>query len=113
MAHLIVSAAGMGTADGTVVVVTVSGSEDGLPRTGLVAEDVVITQVPDLRTGVPAVRPIERLLEGPEGCYSLLLAPASVAADGLPRRELFTIAVHGSTQTGWADEHGLAVATSA
>lgn len=112
MAHLIVHAAGTRTAEGTALVVAVSGSEDGLPRTGLSADDFVISHVPDLRTGVPAVRPIARLVEGPEGCYSVLLAPSSVAADGPAGREIFSIAVHGPTQSGWADEHGLTVATS-
>jgi hypothetical protein len=112
MAHLIISAAGTRTDEGMVLVIAVSGSEDGLARTGLSGSDFAIAQVPDVAHGVPAVRPVDRVIEGPDGCYSLLLAPATVAADGPAGREIFSVAVHGSTQSGWADEHGLTLAVS-
>lgn len=112
MAHLIVQGAATHTAAGTVIVLAVSGSEDGLARTGLALADFVVFQVPDIDHAVPAPRPVDRLLEGPEGCYCLMLAPSAVERDGRAAREVFSVAVHSPTHGGWADEHGLAVAAT-
>jgi hypothetical protein len=112
MAHLIVHGAATRTAEGTVVVLAVSGSEDGLARTGLSIDDFVVFQVPDIRQAVPAARTIDRVLEGPEGCYSLVLAPSAVGSDGPEFRKIYSVAVHSPTQSGWADEHGLTIAAT-
>lgn len=113
MAHLIVNAAATSMSNGTVLVVAVSGSEDGLPRTGLSVDHFAVYQLQDIRQGVPAPRAIERVGEGPDGCYSLILAPATGAGSERIGRELFSLAVNAPTQGGWADEHGLCIAASA
>jgi hypothetical protein len=113
MAHLIVNAVGTETTDGTILVVAVSGSEDGLARTGLLAEHFSVYHIPIVQQEAPAMRSIGRVVEGPEGCYSLLLAPAPMVGDGRTGRSILSVAVHAPTQSGWADEHGLCIAASA
>ncbi len=108
MAGLNVSAAIARTAT-NVVVVSVSGANDGVPRTGLGPESFVVHQVADAPGSGPLHLPVSQVIEGPSGVYSLSLAPGG---EGASAAAVLSIVVSGSTETGWGDDRGQTLATA-
>jgi len=112
LAGLIVSAAIARTAP-DIVVVSVSGASDGVARTGLGPESFVVQQLGHAPGSAPLHLPVAQVVEGPGGVYTLTLAYGSDVTGSIPIAEILSIAVSGTTETGWADDRGQTLAVAA
>jgi hypothetical protein len=109
MARVVVSAAVQATAQEVRLIVSVSGADDGLPRSGLAVSNFDVVSVVSGEDAAPRQQLIARAVEGPAGVYQLVLE-----GDGQPstlaQMTIFAITVNGSTETGWSDDRGQAIA---
>lgn len=113
MARLIVSAAVTQLPREVVLIVSVSGADDGLARGDLTGADFAVYQLSGQQESDPLRCAVDRVAEGPAGCYRLALAPASLQPEAAADRAIFCVVVGGPTEGGWADDRGQAIATGA
>lgn len=104
MARLIVNAATLSDTQ-QVLVVSVSGADDGLPRSGLAAEHFTVTAVAVAGSAAPA-KAVARVREEPPGVYVLELQGADEQTVSDAGSSVLVIAVNGSIEGGWADDRG-------
>lgn len=105
MARLIVNAATRANAQ-NVLIVSVSGADDGLPRGGLAAEHFTVTAVAVAGSAATAAKAVARVHEETSGVYVLELQGAAEQPDSAPGSSVLAIAVNGSIEGGWADDRG-------
>jgi hypothetical protein len=110
MGRLVVSAAVQATAQGVGLVVSVSGADDGLPRSGLAPTNFAVVSLAPGEDLPPRERRIAQATEGPAGVYQLALEGTDPPAMPEPRHIILAIAVSGDTETGWADDQGQSIA---
>jgi hypothetical protein len=110
MARLIVNAAIQATAQDVRVIVSVSGAEDGLPRSGLAATNFDVVSVVSGEDTGPRQQLIAQVVEGPAGIYQLVLDGDGQAATLVPRTSILAVTVNGDTESGWADDRGQTIA---
>src|SRR5688572_14622187 len=104
--HAVVQA----TAQDVRVIVSVSGAEDGLPRSGLASTNFDVVSVASGDDTSPRQQLIAQVVEGPEGVYQLVLERNDEPSTLVPRTVVFAIAVIGDTESGWADDRGQTIA---
>jgi hypothetical protein len=106
MARVVVSATVQATAQDVRLIVSVSGAEDGHPRSGLVATNFDVVLVASEEDTAPRQQLIAQAVEGPEGVYQLVLERNDQPSTLVPRMIIFAITVIGDTEGGWADDRG-------
>ena len=73
MARVVVHAAVQATAQDVRLIVSVSGAEDGLPRSGLASTNFDVVSVASGEDTAPRQQLIAQVVEGPAGIYQLVL----------------------------------------
>ncbi len=110
MARIVVHAAVQTTAQDVRLIVSVSGAEDGLPRSGLVSTNFDVVSVASGEDTAPRQQLISQVVEGPAGIYQLVLEGDGQASTLVPRTIILAIAVSGDTESGWAGDRGQTIA---
>ena len=110
MARVVVHAAIQATAQDVRLIVSVSGAEDGHPRSGLVATNFDVVSVTNGEDTTPRQQLIAQAVEGPAGVYQLVLDGDGQPSTLVPRTIIFAITVSGDTEGGWADDRGQTIA---
>jgi hypothetical protein len=110
MARAVVSAAVQTTAQEVRLIVSVSGADDGLPRRGLTVSNFDVVSVVSSEDTAPRQQLIAQAVEGPAGVYQLVLEGDGQPSTLLAQMTIFAITVNGSTETGWSDDRGQAIA---
>ena len=110
MARVVVHATIQATAEDVRLIVSVSGADDGLPRSGLAAANFDVVSVASGEDGAPRQQLIERVVEGPAGIYQLMLEGDGRPSTLVPRTIILAITVSGDTESGWADDRGQTIA---
>ena len=110
MARLVLNAAVQAMAQDVRLIVSVSGAEDGLPRSGLASTNFDVVSVASGEDTVPRQQLIAQVVEGPAGIYQLVLEGDGQLSTLVPRTTIFAITVSGDTQSGWADDRGQTIA---
>src|SRR5215204_76589 len=85
MARVVVSATVQATAQDVRLIVSVSGAEDGHPRSGLVATNFDVVLVASEEDTAPRQQLIAQAVEGPEGVYQLVLERNDQLSTLVPR----------------------------
>ena len=113
MARLVVDAVVRPTGPGVGLVVAITGDDDGVPRSGLSPAAFTLMAIPPDDATSPQPCFVTDAMEGPPGVYRLSLDPLPPWAMTAPRRVIFSLAVRGEAEGGWADDlgHALVVAT--
>jgi hypothetical protein len=106
MARVVVNAAVPATAQDVRLIVSVSGAEDGHPRSGLAATNFDVVSVASGEDTSPRQQLIAQVVEGPAGVYQLVLDGDGQPSTLVPRTSIFAITVSGDTESGWADDRG-------
>jgi hypothetical protein len=106
MARVVVHAAVQATAQDVRLIVSVSGAEDGLPRSGLAATNFDVVSVASVEDTAPRQQLIAQVGEGPAGIYQLALEGDDQPSTLVPRTIIFAITVSGDIESGWADDRG-------
>jgi hypothetical protein len=109
MARLVVQAARQATPLGGLLVVSVVGAEDGVPRTGLSATEFAITELAHDPQVFWEPRSIDQLIEGPAGVYTIAVETDLQPPGTVSEPTVMAIAVRGAVDTGWADDQGQTV----
>jgi hypothetical protein len=104
MARVVVHAVVQATAQDVRLIVSVSGAEDGLPRSGLASTNFDVVSVASDEDTAPRQQLIAQVVEGPAGSYQLVLAIPVQSSTLVPRTSIFAIYVSGDRESGWADE---------
>src|SRR5215213_9861585 len=110
MARVVVHAAVQATAQDVRLVVSVSGAEDGLPRSGLASTNFDVVSVASGEDTAPRQQLIAQAVEGPAGIYQLVLEGDDQPSTLVPRTIILAIMVSGDTEGGWADDRGQTIA---
>jgi hypothetical protein len=110
MARVVVEAGVQATAQDVRLIVSVSGAEDGLPRSGLAATNFDVVSVASDEDPGPRQQLIAQVVEGPPGIYQLVLEGDGQPSTLMPRTVIFAITVSGDTESGWADDRGQTIA---
>jgi hypothetical protein len=113
MARLVLSAAVLPTMRDVRLIVSVSGADDGLPRSGLAATNFDVVMLPSEADTGPQQQLIAQAVEGPSGVYHLVLEGHAQPPMLVAQMFVFAMTVSGATESGWADDRGqtLAVGT--
>ena len=80
------------------MIVSVSGAEDGLPRSGLAPTNYDVVSVVSGEDTGPRQQLIAQVVEGPAEIYQLVLDGDGRAATLVPRRSMLAITVQGDTR---------------
>ena len=112
MARVVVDAVVQTTAQDVRLIVSVSGADDGLPRSGLAATNFDVVSVASGDDMAPLQQLIAQAVEGPAGVYQLVLEGNDQPSTLVPRMVTFAITVLGDTESGWADDRGQTIAVS-
>ena len=110
MARVVVHAAIQATAQDVRLIVSVSGADDGLPRSGLASANFDVVSVASGEDTAPRQQLIAQVVEGPAGIYQLVLDGDGQPSTLVPRTNIFAISVSGDTESGWADDRGQTIA---
>ena len=110
MARVVVSAAIQATAQDVRLIVSVSGAEDGLPRSALGSTNFDVVSMANDEDPTPRQQLIAQVVEGPAGIYQLVLDGDGQPSMLVPRTIIFAITVSGNTEGGWADDWGQTIA---
>ena len=110
MARLVVNAAIQATAQDVRLIVSVSGADDGLPRSGLASANFDVVSVASGEDTGRRQQLIAQVVEGPAGIYLLVLDGDGQPATLMPRTSIVAITVSGDTESGWADDRGQTIA---
>jgi hypothetical protein len=110
MARVVVHAAVQATAQDVRLIVSVSGAEDGLPRSGLASTNFDVVSVASGGDTAPRQQLIAQVMEGPAGIYQLVLDGDGQTSALVPQTMIFAITVSGDTESGWADDRGQTIA---
>jgi hypothetical protein len=110
MARVVVHAVVQATAHDVRLIVSISGAEDGLPRSGLAATNFDVVSVASDEDTVPRQQLIAQVAEGPAGVYQFVLEGDGQPSTLMPRTIIFAITVSGDTESGWADDRGQTIA---
>jgi hypothetical protein len=110
MARVVVHAVVQATAQDVRLIVSVSGAEDGLPRSGLASTNFDVVSVASDEDTAPRQQLIAQVVEGPAGIYQLVLDGDGQPSMLVPQTVIFAITVSGDTESGWADDRGQTIA---
>jgi hypothetical protein len=110
MARVVVHVVVQATTQDVRLIVSVSGAEDGLPRSGLAATNFDVVSVASDEDTAPRQQLIAQVAEGPAGVYQLVLEGDGQPSTLMPRTIIFAITVSGDTESGWADDRGQTIA---
>jgi hypothetical protein len=110
MARLVVNAAIQATAQDVRLIVSVSGADDGLPRSGLASANFDVVLMASGEDTGRRQQLIAQVVEGPAGIYLLVLDGDGQPATLMPRTSIVAITVSGNTESGWADDRGQTIA---
>ena len=110
MARIVVHAVIHATAQDIRLIVSVSGAEDGLPRSGLADANFDVVSVLSGEDTAPRQQLIAQLVEGPAGVYQLVLEGNDQPSTLVPRTIVLAITVSAGTEGGWADDRGQTIA---
>jgi hypothetical protein len=110
MARVVVHAAIQATAQDVRLIVSVSGADDGLPRSGLASANFDVVSVASGEDTAPRQQLIAQVVEGPAGIYQLVLDEDGQPSTLVPPTIIFAISVSGDTESGWADDRGQTIA---
>ena len=110
MARVVVHAAVQAMAQNVRLIVSVSGAEDGLPRSGLASTNFDVVSVASGEDTTPRQQLIAQVMEGPTGIYQLVLDGDGQPSTLVPQTMIFAITVSGDTESGWADDRGQTIA---
>jgi hypothetical protein len=110
MARAVVSAVVQATAREVRLIVSVSGADDGLPRSGLAVSNFDVVSVVSGEDTAPRQQLIAQAVEGPAGVYQLVLEGDGQPSTLLAKMTIFAITVNGNTESGWADDRGQTIA---
>ena len=110
MARVVVDAVVHATAQDVRLIVSVSGAEDGLPRSGLAATKFDVVSVASGEDTTPRQQLIAQAVEGPAGIYQLVLDGDGQPSTLMSRTIIFAITVSGDTEGGWAEDRGQTIA---
>ena len=110
MARVVVYAVVQATAQDARLIVSVSGADDGLPRSGLASTNFDVVSVASDEDTAPRQQLIAQVVEGPAGIYQLILERNDEPSTLVPRTIIFAITVSGDTESGWADDRGQTIA---
>ena len=110
MARVVVHAAIQATAQDVRLIVSVSGADDGLPRSGLTSTNFDVVLVASGEDTDPRQQLIAQVVEGPAGIYQLVLDGDGRRSTLVPRTIILAITVSGDTESGWADDRGQTIA---
>lgn len=110
MARVIVNAVAHATAQDVRLIVSVSGADDGLPRSGLAVSNFDVVSVPSEEDTAPRQQLIAQAVEGPAGVYQLVLERDDQRSTLVPQMIILAITVSGNTEGGWADDRGQTIA---
>ena len=110
MARVVVQAAIQATAQDVRVIVSVSGAEDGLPRSGLASTNFDVVSVVSGDDTTPRQQLIAQVVEGPAGIDQLMLDGDGQPSALVPQTMILAITVSGDTESGWADDRGQTIA---
>ena len=106
MARVVVHAVVQATVQDVRLIVSVSGADDGLPRSGLASTNFDVVSVVSGEDTAPRQQLIAQVVEGPAGIYQLVLDGDDQPSTLVPRTSIFAIMVSGDTESGWADDRG-------
>ena len=106
--HAVVQAAGQDVR----LIVSVSGADDGFPRSGLAATNFDVVSVVNGEDTAPRQQLIALAVEGPAGVYQLVLDKDGQSSTLMPQPIIFAMTVTGDTQSGWAGDRGQTIAVS-
>jgi hypothetical protein len=106
MARLVVQAERQATTGSVVLVVSVVGAADGVPRTGLTVDAFRLLALTGAAEAAWEVRSPAQVQEGPEGLYTLTLGPDAPAIWPDSDMTVLALIVTGEVDTGWADDRG-------
>jgi hypothetical protein len=112
MARIVVHAVVQATAQNVRLIVSVSGADDGLPRSGLAVSNFDVVSVVSGEDTAPRQQLIAQVVEGPAGVYQLVLEGNGQPSTLMPRTTILAITVSGDTEGGWADDRGQTIAVS-
>jgi hypothetical protein len=110
MARVVVEAIVQATAQDVRLIVSVSGAEDGLPRSGFASTNFDVVSVVSGEDTAPRQQLIAQAVEGSAGVYQLVLEGDGQPSTLVPRTSIFAITVSGDTASGWADDRGQTIA---
>ncbi|MBW3634467.1 MAG: hypothetical protein KY456_15705 [Chloroflexi bacterium] len=110
MARVVVNAVVQTTAQNVRLIVSVSGADDGLARSGLAAASFDVVSVASGEDPTPRQQLIAQAVEGPAGVYQLVLEGNDEPSTLVPRTIILAITVSGDTASGWADDRGQTIA---
>ena len=110
MARVVVNAAVQATGQDMRLIVSVSGADDGLPRSGLAVSNFDVVSVASGEDTAPRQQLIAQIVEGPVGIYHLVLEGDGQPSTLVPQTSIFAITVSGDTESGWADDRGQTIA---
>jgi hypothetical protein len=110
IARVVVHAAVQATVQDVRLIVSVSGAEDGLPRSGLASTNFDVVSVASGEDTAPRQQLIAQVAEGPAGIYQLVLEGDGQPSTLVPRTIILAITVSGDTESGWADDRGQTIA---
>ena len=110
MARVVVHAAVQAMAQNVRLIVSVSGAEDGLPRSGLASTNFDVVSVASGEDTAPRQQLIAQVVEGPAGIYQLILERNDEPSTLVPQTIILAITVSGDTESGWADDRGQTIA---
>ena len=110
MARVVVHAVVQATTQDVRLIVSVSGTEDGHPRSGLAVTNFDVVSVASGEDTTPRRQLIAQAVEGPAGVYQLVLEGNDQPSTLVPRMVTFAITVLGDTESGWADDRGQTIA---
>ena len=110
MARVVVHAAVQATAQDVRLIVSVSGADDGLPRSGLASTNFDVVSVVSGEDTAPRQQLIAQVVEGPAGIYQLVLDGDGQPSMLVPQTIILAITVSGDTESGWADDRGQTIA---
>ena len=98
MARVVVHAVVQATAQDVRLIVSVSGAEDGLPRSGLASTNFDVVSVASGEDTAPRQQLIAQVMEGPAGIYQLVLDGDGQPSTLVPQTMIFAITVSGDTE---------------
>ncbi len=110
MARVVVCAAVQVMAQDVRLIVSVSGADDGLPRSGLAVSNFDVVSVESGEDTAPRQQLIAQAVEGPAGIYQLVLEGDGQRSTLVPQTIIFAITVSGDTEGGWAEDRGQTIA---